>query len=179
MTASLSAIRDRGLIEERRQLDLLLIVKLAVLMAARHGRAAEPDAFRHAQSVTDSGDISQRILEADPEIGALLADFQEFAGQADSSRELTVPASERLMGQRHEMQPQPGASSGALSPREIEIVELIGQGRSNKEIARSLGIGPETVKTHVKNLFLKLGVERRAQAVLHAQALGLIRNHAT
>ena len=61
-----------------------------------------------------------------------------------------------------------------LSPREISVVDLIGSGRSNKEIASQLGITPETVKTHVKHIFLKLGVERRAQAVLRAHALGLM-----
>src|SRR6266478_1359011 len=61
-----------------------------------------------------------------------------------------------------------------LSPREISVVDLIAHGQSNKEIARLLGITPETVKTHVKNIFLKLRVERRAQAVLRAHTIGLI-----
>lgn len=62
-----------------------------------------------------------------------------------------------------------GASQPALSPRERAILELIGQGRSNKEIARALGISPETVKSHLKNMFWKLGVERRAQAIYRAR----------
>src|SRR3954469_5826892 len=61
------------------------------------------------------------------------------------------------------------APDAALSPRERSILELIGQGRSNKEIARSLGISPETVKSHIKNMFAKLGVERRAQAIYRAK----------
>jgi len=63
----------------------------------------------------------------------------------------------------------PLRSETALSPREREILELIGQGRSNKEIARHLGISPETVKSHIKNMFTKLGVERRAQAISQAR----------
>lgn len=72
---------------------------------------------------------------------------------------------------------QVGSISGtaaALSPRERYILELIGRGQSNKEIARMLGIAPETVKSHVKNLFVKLSVERRAQAVYRAQSLGMM-----
>jgi LuxR family transcriptional regulator, maltose regulon positive regulatory protein len=61
-----------------------------------------------------------------------------------------------------------------LSPRETDILKLIAQGLSNKEIARSLYIGPETVKSHLKSVFGKLGVERRAQAVSRAQTLGLV-----
>ncbi len=67
-----------------------------------------------------------------------------------------------------------GAATVALSPREQRILELIGQGQSNKEIARLLRISPETVKSHVKNMFSKLGVERRAQAIYRATSLGLV-----
>ena len=62
-----------------------------------------------------------------------------------------------------------------LSPRECAILEQVAAGQSNKEIARKLGMGPETVKTHLKNVFAKLGVERRTQAVLRAEELGLVR----
>jgi LuxR family maltose regulon positive regulatory protein len=61
-----------------------------------------------------------------------------------------------------------------LSPRETDILTLIAQGLSNKETARSLDIAPETVKSYLKSVFAKLGVERRAQAVSRAQTLGLV-----
>ena len=73
------------------------------------------------------------------------------------------------------MAPSSGARAlGALSPRETDILTLIAGGLSNKEIARSLYIGPETVKSHLKSVFTKLGVEKRAQAVSRAQTLGLV-----
>ena len=62
-----------------------------------------------------------------------------------------------------------------LSPRECEILERIAEGASNKAVARDLGLGPETVKSHLKNIFVKLEVERRTQAVLRAEELGLLR----
>jgi LuxR family maltose regulon positive regulatory protein len=62
-----------------------------------------------------------------------------------------------------------------LSARERSVLELIGQGQSNKEIARTLDIAPETAKSHIKNIFMKLAVNTRAQAVSRAQALGLVR----
>jgi DNA-binding CsgD family transcriptional regulator len=73
------------------------------------------------------------------------------------------------------------AISDPLSVREGDILDLIAQGRSNKEIARSLCIAPETVKTHVKHIFIKLNVEKRAQAVSRAHSLGLVAtyHHAT
>jgi LuxR family maltose regulon positive regulatory protein len=58
-------------------------------------------------------------------------------------------------------------------------VEFIAGGQSNKEIARTLGVTPETIKTHVKRIFLKLSAETRAQAVVRAQSLGFLRTAKT
>jgi len=60
-----------------------------------------------------------------------------------------------------------------LSAREREVLSLVGRGLSNKEIGRSLKIGPETVKWHLKNMFGKLGVANRVQAVNRAQTFAL------
>ena len=61
-----------------------------------------------------------------------------------------------------------------LSGRELEILELLGLGLANKNIALSLGIGQETVKWHIKNIFGKLGVNSRVTAVQKARRLALI-----
>lgn len=55
-----------------------------------------------------------------------------------------------------------------LTSREIEVLRQLALGRSNKEIANALSIGEETVKTHVGNVFAKLQVENRAQAIVQA-----------
>jgi DNA-binding NarL/FixJ family response regulator len=62
-----------------------------------------------------------------------------------------------------------------LSERELEVLSLVAAGRSNKEIARQLDLSPNTVKTHIANLFEKLGVQRRTEAILRARELGVIR----
>lgn len=62
----------------------------------------------------------------------------------------------------------------ALTEREREVMRLLVQGRSNKEIARDLQIAEDTVKTHVKHILAKLGVQSRTQAVLCAMRLGLV-----
>jgi DNA-binding NarL/FixJ family response regulator len=68
------------------------------------------------------------------------------------------------------------APKEALTAREQSIVKFIADGQSNKQIARTLGVTPETVKTHMKRIFIKLSAETRAQAVVRAQSLGLLRN---
>jgi DNA-binding NarL/FixJ family response regulator len=64
-----------------------------------------------------------------------------------------------------------------LTARERSIVEFIARGRSNKEIARELGVAPETIKTHMKRIFQKLSAESRAQAVVRAQSLGMLKTN--
>lgn len=60
----------------------------------------------------------------------------------------------------------------ALTPRETEVLALVGHGLSNKEIAQRLFIEVATVKNHVHNILEKLGVHRRGQAAARARALG-------
>jgi DNA-binding NarL/FixJ family response regulator len=60
-----------------------------------------------------------------------------------------------------------------LTDREREVLLLIARGRSNQEISTDLSISPETVKSHVKHIFAKLGVRDRAQAVIAAYESGL------
>jgi two-component system, NarL family, response regulator LiaR len=66
-------------------------------------------------------------------------------------------------------------SSGVrLTPREREVLALIGRGWANKRIARELGVSEKTVKTHVGHVLAKLGVTDRTQAALHAVRAGLV-----
>jgi DNA-binding NarL/FixJ family response regulator len=62
-----------------------------------------------------------------------------------------------------------------ISGRELEVLELLAAGRSNKEIASRLEVSPNTVKTHVAKLYEKLEVRRRTEAILRARELGMIR----
>lgn len=61
-----------------------------------------------------------------------------------------------------------------ISKRELEILNLMAQGHSNEEIASTLFVSLSTVKTHNQNLFFKLDVKRRTQAVEKARRLNLI-----
>ncbi|MGE8154990.1 LuxR C-terminal-related transcriptional regulator [Pseudomonas vancouverensis] len=62
----------------------------------------------------------------------------------------------------------------ALTSKERNVLELVSHGKSNKEMAKLLGITPETIKSHMKNIFGKLKVDSRAQAAVIAKAHGLI-----
>jgi len=61
-----------------------------------------------------------------------------------------------------------------VTEREVAVLELLAAGSSNKEIARTLDISPNTVKTHIANLFEKLAVQRRTQAIQKARELRIV-----
>ena len=61
-----------------------------------------------------------------------------------------------------------------VSDREFEVLTLLAQGRSNKEIAKQLDVSPNTVKTHVASLFEKLPAKRRTEAISRARELGML-----
>jgi DNA-binding NarL/FixJ family response regulator len=72
---------------------------------------------------------------------------------------------------RHPRRP---AGKAALSPREREVLRLVADGATNKQVATALGVGDETVKTLLGRIFAKLGVRRRAEAVSEAHNQGLL-----
>jgi DNA-binding NarL/FixJ family response regulator len=65
-------------------------------------------------------------------------------------------------------------ASLGISGREFEVLELLAAGRSNKEISAKLNVSPNTVKTHVANLYGKLEVKRRTEAIMRARELGVL-----
>jgi NarL family two-component system response regulator LiaR len=110
-------------------------------------------------------------------IGYLLKDTQApqlrraIKAAAAGQVQLSPQASAYLM---HEVRAP--AMPDPLTERETEVMRLLAQGQSNKEIARHLQIVEDTVKVHVKHILAKLGVQSRTQAALCARHLGLISN---
>jgi two-component system response regulator DesR len=71
-------------------------------------------------------------------------------------------------------EPVARAPNGILSDRQLEVLDLMGAGRTNKEIADALYLSPHTVKDHTRTLYRKIGARNRAEAILRAQRLGLL-----
>lgn len=104
--------------------------------------------------------------------GYLLKDVQpqELARAvraADEGQALLDPAVAARMVDAIAQRPGAGPDQG-LTPREREVLELLGSGLANKAIARRLDVAEKTVKTHVSNVLAKLGVSDRTQAALYA-----------
>jgi DNA-binding NarL/FixJ family response regulator len=126
----------------------------AVLDALRSGVDAylvKPDGLRRV------GDAIRRVREGerviDPALEqAAVRELGRFARQARESSEM----------------------GAALTPREREILGLLAEGLTMRQIGRRLAISPRTVETHVAKLYRKLGVRSRVQAIAKAASLGLI-----
>jgi HD-GYP domain-containing protein (c-di-GMP phosphodiesterase class II) len=113
----------------------------------------EPRPHRPASSVAQAGQ-------------ALREDVR--AGRLDPS---VVDAVLRAAGQRVGRR---RSGPAGLSPREVEVLQLLASGLSNKDIARRLGISPKTVSNHVEHVYVKIGTDNRAGAGLFAMRHGLL-----
>jgi DNA-binding NarL/FixJ family response regulator len=105
-----------------------------------------------------------------------LPEGMEVVGEADSiteARALSLAADAFLLAATQRADPD-GPILEPLTTRELEVLDLVSQGLSNKAIARRLGISDQTVKFHVATIFDKLGVANRTEAARLALRQGLI-----
>jgi LuxR family maltose regulon positive regulatory protein len=169
-----------GLLSARRhyfgvRVDTLLSV--ALLEAGEPIKAVEM--LQNVVKLAAPAGVYRTILDSGPQIGLMLPRLRENVERKPESKQLLSYLDHLQLGWTTIYQPGPAqaprAIAESLTPRERGILGLIAEGQSNKEIARSLGIAPETVKSHVKNIFDKLSVEKRAQAIARAQSLGLLK----
>ena len=171
----------------------------AVALAER----LQPDVVLMDLNMPDLNGVeaTRRIVTTSPHIGVLVVTMYEDdesvfaamragargyllkgADQAEMLRAIRAVASgeaifgpsiaRRLMGL---FAPRPAAQAlfPELTDREREILELVARGRGNLEIAERLGLSPKTVRNHVSNIFSKLQVADRAQAIIRARDAGL------
>ena len=136
--------------------DIEVIALTSVLEDTSVVNAVRAGAIGYLLKDTDANELCRAIKVA-------------AAGQV----QLSPKAAERLM--REIRAPE---SPEKLTERETEVLRLLAESRAYKEIALALHIGETTVKTHVSNILMKLGVPSRTQAALYAVRIGLVPNQA-
>jgi DNA-binding NarL/FixJ family response regulator len=82
--------------------------------------------------------------------------------------------SRRVTAQMVEWHQSEGVDRAGLTKRELDVLRLVADGRTNQEIARSLGISVKTVEKHLEGVYAKLGVVSRVEAAVHAVQEGLV-----
>jgi two-component system, NarL family, response regulator LiaR len=157
------------------------VVLMDLLMPLMDGIAATV-AIRNELPETEVIALTS-VLESDLVVGAVKAGAIGYLLKDTEAAELRRAIKAAAAGQT-QLSPEASAylmqtvrapeTSEPLTAREIEVLGLLAQGHSNKEIARHLHIVEDTVKSHVRNILAKLGVQSRTQAVLSAIRLGLV-----
>ena len=172
---------DHGVVRQGLRMFLSLDPELEVVGEASNGEEAvamarelEPDVEVIAlTSVLEDASVSDAVRAG--AIGYLLKNTEAdelgraIKAAADGQVQLAPEAAARLM--REVRAPE---SPEALTEREAEVLKLLALGKANKQISRDLFIGEKTVKTHVSSILMKLGVQSRTQAALHAVRIGLV-----
>lgn len=144
-----------------------LVLRAEVLLVLNRVDAAEAD-IRAAVELACDEAIRRPFLEA-PRLAGLFARMQRAFWQG-GGRPLEADFLASILARLGESREgDPGPSP--LSPREHEVMQELGRGLTNKEIARVLDMTENTVKFHLKNIFPKLGVDRRAHALAAYRAL--------
>jgi DNA-binding NarL/FixJ family response regulator len=125
--------------------------------------AAVRDAF---DSLTSSGNADSFVTayRARPELLSVLCDHGEPTRQR--LREILLASHDFELARAHGISDDYPDAHGQLSPREAQVLELLSEGQSNREIAKTLFISESTVKVHVRRVLQKLGVRTRTQAAL-------------
>jgi LuxR family maltose regulon positive regulatory protein len=155
----------------------------ALLCGSQKDEPAALKALAEALNVAEPGGFIRLFVDLGPQmadllkqlieqnvavdyIGRILAAFKEDEDRAMPGE------SGQLSTQSPPLSTQPLAEP--LTNRELEILDLLAQRFQNKEIAEKLFISPETVKKHLNNIYGKLNVSSRRQAVEQAEALGIL-----
>ena len=157
------------------------VVLMDLLMPKMDGVAATAAIRRELTDVEVVALTS--VLEDASVVGAVRAGATGYLLKDTQAEELCRAIKAAAAGQV-QLSPQAAArllrevrapeSPEALTERESDVLRLLARGKANKEIARELEVGEQTVKSHVGHILAKLGVHSRTQAALHAVRIGLV-----
>jgi LuxR family maltose regulon positive regulatory protein len=125
--------------------------------------------LREAIDLARSFGLTRLFTDANPALGGWAA-----SNMAEQQTAVVALAARDAPPSANAKSAQRVMPSMALTPKEREVLELLARNLSNKEVARAMQVGEETVKWHVKNLFVKLSADTRKQVVRRAQLLGLL-----
>jgi DNA-binding NarL/FixJ family response regulator len=137
-----------------------------VLIVTTH---EDPDYLLAALKAGAAGYLLKDVTRHD----LLLTIRRVLRGESVLSGEIAARALQRLAAGPNQ---QSGAPTERLTPRERDVLELIVEGRTNREIAEQLTLSVGTVKIHVEHIIAKLGVSDRTQAAVRAIESGLLRS---
>ena len=133
------------------------------------------DGLTCARRLREMGYPALVILLTTYQEPALLLEAYKAGADAYLSKELSAPElKRRLLRIRQGEERLTAPDIPALTPREEEVLRLLAEGLSTKEIARALRLSPETVRSHLESLYAKLEARNRVEALSRARSLGFL-----
>ena len=158
---------------------LRLSVQLADALLGCGDQAAGRAMLVQALQVGARAGVYQTFVDAGAHVAELLLSLHDAIPQESRLPPELRPylgsiLADRAQHRTHTLPTRASRVTESLSPREHSVLRSMSCGLSNKRIAQELQIAPETVKSHVKGIFIKLAVQSRAHAVSTAGALGLL-----
>ena len=154
--------------------NVIEILLLQALAHEAHGdlhSAQMP--FARALALAEPEGYVRLFVDEGPPLARLLRTMQQEGRKANGYLHSLLAA----FGRQPDLPPpsvSPPASEEPLSEREREVLRLIAEGLSNQELAARLYLSPHTIKVHTRNIYGKLGVTSRTQALARARALGIL-----
>jgi len=150
--------------------------------AVRQIRQAVPDTKVLVLTMHESDQMVQRALDAGAHGYILKSDLTDsllkgvsavVGGKRFLAPKISEIVLDGFLNRKNQIQRENRADA-RTTPRELEIIRLLAQGKSNKQIAAQLGIAVRTVETHRVNFMLKLGLHSVAELILYAMREGII-----
>ena len=169
--------------KEHNAFQMIEIMPLMAVIYEKQGRADEAlDLLGKAVKLASPGGWIRPFVELGPPMENLLKRLQEHNGTPAYSKKLLAACKDDSAGTTEKLnrtaspshaQPETPSMEAPLTVREQEILDQLIRGKSNKEIGNNLFVSIYTVKTHLRNIYNKLNVNSRLQAVTKANELGI------
>jgi ATP-dependent transcriptional regulator len=167
----LKQAKEKGWVDK--QLNAMLLQALA--LSANHEKDKALRILEEVLTMTEPGGFVRTFLDEGEPMAELLSEARAQGIRSDYLTKLLAAfVNEKLKAENKPFTPEPPSLIAPLSSRELEILQLIAQGLSNREICDRLFLALSTVKGHIRVTFDKLQVQRRTEAIARARELGLL-----
>jgi LuxR family maltose regulon positive regulatory protein len=176
----LNHLRETAEAADQRGSVVEILTSQALVLRAKDEKNRAIDVMGRALALAEPEGYVRTFVDKGPPMAELLSEVLEAQqrGRLDSLRRVPAHYLRKLLAALERDAPNPTPPSTelpeALSERELEVLQLIASGKSNRRIASELFVSVGTVKTHVNNLYRKLDSHSRTQAVARARELKLL-----
>ena len=172
LSSILSKLSDLSSSTNNQRLQINILLQKTLIHLSGEENEAAINLLARATELASHGHYFRPFLNEQSTLAPILQATLDHMGEQDFPT-ASVHTLEELMKLQSRQNPIPGEAEG-FSTRELQILSELSEGQADKLIARQTGLSAHGVRYHLKNIYQKMGVENRVQAVSRARELGLI-----